>query len=332
MKKTFLIFLILLLSQPLVAKTSDEKPRHFYASEKSHLVALFSAQGFEKSELINIFYDKRLKKRAAAIYKNLHTVETGNHYKDFSSPYSIWMAKKFQKKWRTTIKRASDKFGVDREAIVAILLVETGFGNVMGRYPVISVFSSIITEHNNVIAEYDQFESLSSERQYHLKRLAKKAAWAKVEMAALLTLSKENQHSPYKFKGSYAGAFGLPQFLPSSYLKWGIDSDRNGSVNLFLVPDALYSTANYLKEHGWEKGLHKKVNEEAVYAYNHSRPYVHAVLKVAKILKRHNSKSKNKRIKNALATREHKKNYWQIFFLLLNLWEGNFSIHTKDEE
>ena len=288
---------------------AENGPRSFYTSEKSHLVNMFEAQGFDKNELITIFYDKRLKKRPTVTNKNLHTKETGRDYKDFSSPYSIWMAKKFQKKWRTTLNKASKKFGVDKEAIVAIILVETGFGNVMGKYPVISVFSSILVEHNNQKDQYYDLESLSEAEQYHLKRLAKKAAWAEVEMNALLTMAERASVSPYKFKGSYAGAFGLPQFLPSSYLKWGYDSDKNGSVNLFLVPDALYSTANYLKKHGWKKGIHKKENHEAVYAYNHSRPYVSAVLKVAKILKRHNT-HQNKSVKrNSLASAKSEKNH-----------------------
>ncbi|MDX2470775.1 MAG: lytic murein transglycosylase [SAR324 cluster bacterium] len=306
--KNLITFLILaFLVTPAFA--GEEKARSFYSQEKSHLVDVFESQGFDKNELITIFYDSRLKKRPVATKKNLHTKETGRDYKDFSSPYSIWMAKKFQKKWRTTLDKASKKFDVDKEAIVAIILVETGFGNVMGKYPVISVFSSIIVEHKNRQEQYKIIDSLSEEEQYHLSRLAKKAAWAEVELNALLTMAKQGNISPYKFKGSYAGAFGLPQFLPSSYLKWGYDSDKNGSVNLFLVPDALYSTANYLKKHGWEKGIHKRANHEAVYAYNHSRPYVSAVLKVAKILKRHNTHRKNSLERNSLASLKSEKNH-----------------------
>ena len=98
------------------------------------------------------------------------------------------------------------------------------------------------------------------------------------------------KQSPFYYKGSYAGAFGIPQFLPTSYLKWGIDSDNSGSVNLYWYPDAIYSVANYLREHGWKPGLSQEKQEKVIWEYNHSKTYVDTVLKAARKLKIRNGR------------------------------------------
>ena len=275
-----LVALLLILSTPAFAESSN-----FSQADRQHLKGLLKDQ-FSQSYLNRVFKDSRLKRLNVIPQRNVHNGESKRDYQDFQSPYSIHLAKKFQRKWRTTLKRASKQFDVPSEALVAIILVETGFGNVMGRYPVIGVFSSIVIERVEQAARYPIDPNASEEDRYYLTKLDRKAKWATVELAALLKLSQDNKRSPYKYKGSYAGAFGLPQFLPSSYLKWGYDSDANGTVNLYWVPDALYSTANYLKEHGWQGHIGSKASQEAVFGYNHSTPYVEAVLAIAKRLQK----------------------------------------------
>ncbi len=277
----------LLCTGPLLA-ASDE-PRPLAVPERNYLVRHFSDKGFNAAYLREIFFDPRLKKRPLSLKKNLYHQENPRDYSDFTNAYSIHLANKFQKRWRTQLSRASQKYKVDKEVLVAILLVETGLGNVMGHYPVISVFSSILVAHENNKDRYPQLDYLDAPEAYGLKRLQKKAQWAETELAALLTIALQEKHSPYRYQGSYAGAFGLPQFLPSSYLKWGADGEGNGRVNLYGVPDAIHSTARYLEAHGWKYGLRKKqhlpAQREAIYGYNHSTPYVDTVLQVARILR-----------------------------------------------
>ena len=260
----------------------------FYSHETDYLIELYKTKGFEEKFLKDIFRDERLEKRMKLIKKNVVNKESKRNYDSFTDAYSMKLAAKFSKRWRSKLRKASQEFDVDPEVIVAILLVETGFGRNTGKYPVISVFSSILVRHHNHQELYDVMDELHDEDVHTLNRLEKKAIWAEEELEALLTIAQQGSHSPFKLKGSYAGAFGMPQFLPSSYLKWGFDSDKNGSVNLFLEPDAIYSIANYLSEHGWKRGLNlkknKEANREAIWGYNHSTHYVNTVLKVAKKL------------------------------------------------
>lgn len=80
------------------------------------------------------------------------------------------------------------------------------------------------------------------------------------------------------------GAIGWPQFLPSSLVRWGTDGDRDGRVDLFQPEDAIFSVANYLRAHGWDEVKTEVEKEEVIYTYNHSRPYVGAILGVAAAL------------------------------------------------
>ena len=96
-----------------------------------------------------------------------------------------------------------------------------------------------------------------------------------------MILSKERGFDPLAIKGSWAGAFGLCQFVPSAYLNYAVDGNGDERVDLFNVVDALASVANYLQCNGWENGsLEKK--RKAIYAYNHCDNYVRAVLAYAK--------------------------------------------------
>ena len=283
----FLVVFVLAFLAPLrgMSEVAPAVPleKAFSAQEQDRLISMFEAQ-FDRQYLTQVFGDPRLERIESLIKKNLLTQETHRDYADFMNPYSMHLAKRFQKRWEATLEQASRQFEVDSEVLVAILLVETGFGNVMGRYPVIGVFASLLVEFDNNQGAYPIAPGTDPEQVYYLERLAKKAEWAKSELTALLTLSAANGESPYHYKGSYAGAFGLPQFLPSSYLKWGFDGDQNGEINLSHFGDAIFSTANYLQSHGWKRGLTHKDNEEAVWAYNNSRPYVHTVLNIAKTL------------------------------------------------
>lgn len=277
--------LCVFLSTPTLFASYTKKVR-FQFHEKEFLVQLLEKEGFKPTFLKQVFYDKKLKKIPVIISKNVINKESKRSYDDFLSPYSIHLAKKFSSRWRTILKKASTKFDVDREVLIAILLVETGLGRVLGNYPVISIFSSILVENYNQKSGLGISPAAMEYDDYRIRRLRSKATWAQKEITAFLKIVQETQNSPFQIKGSFAGAFGIPQFLPSSYLKWGYDSDKNGSVNLYLIPDAVYSVANYLKAHGWKRGLHHNSNRQVIRKYNNSTLYVNTVLGVAKKMNR----------------------------------------------
>jgi membrane-bound lytic murein transglycosylase B len=287
----FMVFL-LLMSASMSELSANEI--NFTKKEKIFLITEFKSDKFSRTYLRKIFGHRKFKKIPIVINKNIVNLDPVDHYKDFLSPYSIYQANRFLKRWRTLLKRASQKYLVNKEVIVAVLLVETGLGNIMGDYPVVSVFSSIIIEYENRKIKMAEIAEPTDRQQYELKRLSQKDQWARNQMKALLTIIKRQKKSPFYYKGSYAGAFGIPQFLPTSYLKWGVDSDNNGTVNLYWYPDAIYSVANYLKNHGWKPGLDRKSQEKVIWEYNHSKTYVNTVLSAARKLMKRNEKYSKK--------------------------------------
>lgn len=248
----------------------------------NHLIGLFEESGFDQNYLNEVFSDPRLKYTPGITRRNVINKENAVNYKRFLSPVAIGMAKEFARKWRTRLTNASRDFGVDKEIIVAILLVETSLGKCLGKDNIMSVFVSMILDSHRIHQEkMREILGKDSLTRKNLKRLERKTNWARGEIVALLKMKRDMNIDIYELEGSYAGAFGIPQFLPTSYLRWGHDGDGSETVNLFYIPDAIMSVVNYLKGHGWKKGLHNKKNKSVLRRYNNSSVYVRTVLEIA---------------------------------------------------
>ena len=147
----------------------------------------------------------------------------------FIEPKRIKNGKLFIKNNLETLERAEVQFGVPKEVITAILGVETRYGKIMGSYKVLDALSTLSFDYPRRSNFFSQ------------------------ELINLLLLAKENNLDIFKLKGSYAGAMGYGQFIPSSYRAYAIDFDNDGSVDLLnSVEDAIGSIANYLFQHGWK--------------------------------------------------------------------------------
>ncbi len=102
----------------------------------------------------------------------------------------------------------------------------------------------------------------------------------------MLEMKKMLKIDVLRLRGSYAGAFGMPQFLPSSYLKWACSPDNVTRPDLDYEPDAIVSVANYLKGHGWKKGQTEEKSKKILWAYNHNTVYVETIMGVAEKLQK----------------------------------------------
>ena len=105
------------------------------------------------------------------------------------------------------------------------------------------------------------------------------------ELRTLLDLGLKKKFNLLKLRGSTAGAFGLPQFLPSSYVRFGYDGNGDGKVDLFNVADAIHSASNFLKGSGWSDDLPEAEKRKVIWKYNHSDAYIDTVLGIAAKLK-----------------------------------------------
>ena len=140
-------------------------------------------------------------------------------------------------KYQAALSRASAKYDVPPEIIVAIIGVETLYGRHTGSFRVLDALSTLA---------FDYPETSNREA---------RMAFFRGELENALVFARQSGIDPLSLYGSYAGAIGMPQFMPGSIMKYGIDFDGDGKIDLERSPvDAIGSVANYLAMHGWRKG------------------------------------------------------------------------------
>ncbi len=137
----------------------------------------------------------------------------------------------FWREQRAALERAKAEYGVDPAIIVAIIGVETRYGTRTGTYRVIEALSTLAFQY------------------------PKRAPFFRTQLMEYLLLTRQEGFDPLELKGSYAGAMGLPQFMPSSFREFAVDLDKDGRRDLWNNPaDAIGSVANYLARHDWQPG------------------------------------------------------------------------------
>lgn len=157
----------------------------------------------------------------------------------FIEPLRIGAGVAFWQTHRDTLRRAEQETGVPTEIIVGILGVETIYGQQMGNFRVIDALATLA------------FDFPASH-----PRATERSAYFRTELEQFLSWTLNSGRNPLTFKGSYAGAMGLPQFMPSSWVKYAVDFDGDGLVDLQNSPaDAIGSVANYLKVFNWQPDL-----------------------------------------------------------------------------
>jgi membrane-bound lytic murein transglycosylase B len=219
--------------------------------------------------------------------KRLTWKETKLPYHQFLEDQRVERAKNFLKENLEFLENLEKNFGVDKEVIVAILLVETNLGQNTGKFPVFNVFFSLTLSGNKDLLKnfvYDETISLDDERNSNI--IAKRSNWAYNELLHFLTICYQNKWDPFSIKGSIFGAFGYPQFVPKSYVIYGYDWDQDGRVDLFKMEDALASIANYLKKEGYSLNGTVEAKKAVIMKYNISEPYANTVLAIAERLKK----------------------------------------------
>ncbi|PCF93750.1 lytic murein transglycosylase B [Vreelandella nigrificans] len=162
-----------------------------------------------------------------------------------------------------TLARAEEVYGVPREVITAIIGVETYYGRHKGRHRVLDSLATLAFHH------------------------PVRGNFFRGELAAFLKIAHEQGVEPTDLYGSYAGAMGYPQFIPTSYQAYAVDFDGDGIRDLWENPvDAIGSVANYFAEHGWQRDgsiYHEASGPDTVpesITFNQTRPPVVTVADV----------------------------------------------------
>jgi membrane-bound lytic murein transglycosylase B len=200
---------------------------------RAYVDELVASHGFVAEELIELFARAERKQSILdAIARPAERTLKWHEYRDiFIEEPRIAQGLEFWDDHAAVLEEAEARFGVAPEYVVAILGVETRYGRITGRY---RVLDALVTLGFDYPPRADFFRS---------------------ELTEFLLLAREEGHNPLKLTGSYAGAMGYGQFIPSSFRNYAVDFDGDGLRDIWSNPrDAVGSIANYFSRHGWRAG------------------------------------------------------------------------------
>ncbi len=227
---------ILLLLFPLLCKAGE-----FGAAGQAFIDHMAVSQGFDRDQLVSLF--EKVKKLDSVIL--LMSPSQPSRKPDWASYRARFVDRsriegglRYWRKYARVLEKASATYHVPPEIIVAIIGVETQYGHNTGKFRVLDALSTLAFD-------YPETEN----REERMK-------FFRSELENALVLARTWGVDPLSLQGSYAGAMGLPQFMPGSILRYGIDFDEDGRVDVVhSAADAIGSIANFLAMHGWTKGV-----------------------------------------------------------------------------
>jgi membrane-bound lytic murein transglycosylase B len=193
---------------------------------------LVARHGFVKGELDTLFARVQ---RSDTVLDLIRTPPEKPVWEDYRAQFlteaRIAGGAEFWRSNRRTLERAQTKYGVPAQYIVAIIGIETFYGKHTGRHRVVEALTTLAFDH------------------------PPRAPFFRGELENYLLLAREAGIDVFEVRGSYAGAIGIPQFMPGSLRRYAVDFDGSGAIDLRASrTDAIGSVANFLKQHGWQSG------------------------------------------------------------------------------
>lgn len=277
------------LATPLVA--GDPASRPFREGERALVEARLLEAGLDPGAVVALRIDT-LRCYPGALSINLHGRDGAEYYLKFQTPDTVERLRNWLAEEDSLLSAEEAAWGVPRQIVGAILTIESRLGANWGRYRVPDLLLSLQLLELDADRGANLDSALAREARdgggrgpdelaAELRRRAtRRADWAAKEFLALRELHPETEWG--RLQGSWAGAMGIPQFLASSWAAYGADGDGDGLVDLYVMPDAVFSVGRYLKENGWRGTLDESKRRKAILRYNQSRHYADAVLRLAR--------------------------------------------------
>ncbi|MDR2188328.1 MAG: lytic murein transglycosylase B [Azonexus sp.] len=245
------LFFAALLSAASLGQAIAAEPPPAFADDPAvseFALDLEQRQGFNAAEVLGQFAQIQPNQRVLQLILPPETPQqrSWERYRSrFVNERRIKGGLRFWQAHPATLARARAFYGVPEEIIVAIIGVETEYGQNTGGFGVLEALATLAFAY------------------------PPRADFFRGELEQFLLLARENNFDPLTIKGSYAGAIGIPQFMPGSQRRYGVDFDGDQRVDLSAsVDDAIGSVAHFLQQHGWQSGqpvaLAAAVPEEAV--------------------------------------------------------------------
>lgn len=210
---------------------------------------------------------------------------------DFAQPVkdvTVGSCLEFMKEYEEVLSRAQERHGVPPSVILAVLLIETSLGMDLGNDTALRALAGMAaTTTPELLATGGNSRQKNRVRPGALQNtLKQKSNWAYAELLALIRYARDNGYDAAKLPCSIYGAIGLCQFMPSNVGRFAVDGDGDGKIDLFSLPDAIFSVANYLESNGWRRAKTDRQKQAVIYTYNHDNYYASSVLATSKRLER----------------------------------------------
>jgi membrane-bound lytic murein transglycosylase B len=294
-----------LLAPPVWAKKPAHAPTsHSHVPHKAHTAAVpapplpggwnplidkLAADGVNRSRAVVAFRDPRVGDFVGLEFSPVHGGERPAMYRGFLRPPSVAQAERCRIEYDREFRAAEDQYGVPASVISALLHVETHCGRNTGSSVVLARLARLAMANEPANLQWNIERNTRNvppgltpeiERRVRLRAQELESIFYP-EVLALFRLADRTGIDPLAVRGSGSGAFGMPQFLPSSYLRFGVDGNGDGRVDLYDPADAISSAANYLARHGWQPGITHAQQRQVIWTYNHSDAYIDTVLMLA---------------------------------------------------
>jgi membrane-bound lytic murein transglycosylase B len=246
------------------------------------------SEGFEREKISTIYSSTQMRFDTKGVSLFFVHSEANLNYSQYPSTLSVVGARIYMKRYEDELSKAEEKYGVERSVITAIILVESKFGKTLGKRSVLNTLSTMASLFDPNIRNrfwYEISGKTTLSRDEFEKKALKKSGWAYNELKSFLIYTENEKMDPMKINGSYAGALGIPQFIPSNILAYAKDGNMDGRIDLFEHADSIESIANFLKQSGWYPGIDDEKAKKVIHQYNPSSYYIDAILQLAQMLK-----------------------------------------------
>ncbi len=236
----FLKLILLVLFLPFLLAANDDRPPipyDFLAKNevKQFINMMVKKHHFSRAYVTDVLRSAKLDRDTLNRYTGKYKVGTTNgpweRYKaHVLDPVTLNKARKFKEKYYQTLLRASSEYQVDMGYIVGFIAVESKFGEYSGDYNVLDALTTLA---------------------FHKNRMKK---FFKSELEHLFLMARKQRYDIKKLQGSFAGAMGVVQQVPSVFLKYGMDYNRDGKKDPWDLEDGIGIIAKFMHKNGWKKG------------------------------------------------------------------------------
>jgi len=254
-----------------------------------YLVNKLSSMGIDKDLLIDTYSDPRMPE-FSTVHFRVRPKESKNIYKGFYSDQIITKAVNYIIENKYYFDKTAKEFNVNPFIIASILSVETKLGTYTGNFQIFNRLSRVCSVRKPGNLEKSVSYNKKLNITASINELNERAKYLEnmfcPELLALFEMKQSNNTEILNIKGSKAGAFGYAQFIPTSYLKFGIDLNNDKQTSLFSTADSIGSIANFIKYYGWDDNLTQESKEKVIWNYNRSDAYTNTVVNLEKLIKK----------------------------------------------